>query len=360
MKTVNPTTHFNDNQSSRILNAKRSFVTRRVNPNDMQTLINGDIKPEIGDLVLVRITELGHHKRSERIDGRRAHIYLDDEIILAYGDRYAPDQFESSIPNDLSQCHMVAAGGIASNALSWHKRISKPTTVQPIGLIANKDGKVLNLKEYKVKENTDLKLSVPSTIVVGTSMNAGKTTTAANLIHGLSKAGHKVGAMKITGTGAGGDLWLMQDSGAHTVIDFTDAGFPTSFNIGNNNILGVYKRLANHLIAKGCSAIVVEIADGIYQQETQFLLENEDFKRQFQHVLFAAREAMGAQSGATWLQQQGYNVLGISGQICASPLALREAGNVLQLPVFDLDALRNPHMARTLLGPANNNQAITG
>lgn len=340
-------------QQSRILNAKRSFVTRRVANQDMQTLVTDNVTPNIGDLVLVKVTGLGHHKRSERVDGRRAHIYVDDEIILAYGDRYAPDQFESSIPTDLSECHMVAAGGIASNALSWHKRISKPTKVQPIGLIANKEGKILNLNDYKVTQSTELKLTIPSTIVVGTSMNAGKTTTAANLIHGLTKAGHKVGAMKITGTGAGGDLWLMEDSGAHAVVDFTDAGFPTSFNIGYDNIIKVYKRLANHLIARGCTSIVVEIADGIYQQETKFILENKEFRDQFQHVLFAAREAMGAQSGATWLQQHGYNVLGISGQICASPLALREAGNVLQLPVFDLDALRNPQMARTLLGPAN-------
>lgn len=346
------------NQHTRIINAKQSFVTRRVATADMQTLICADVKPQLGDLVLVKVTELGHHKRSERVDGRRATIYEGDEIILAYGDRYAPDQFESRIPEDLSPCHMVAAGGIASQALCWHKRISGPTCVEPIGLIANKDGKVLNLAQYRVEPAAIDIAHTPSTIVVGTSMNAGKTTTAANLIHGLNSAGYKVGGMKITGTGAGGDLWLMQDSGAYQVVDFTDAGFPTSFNIGFDNILEVYQRLAQHLVSQGCTALVVEIADGLYQQETRFILESSEFKRQFNHVLFAAREAMGAQSGATWLQAQGYNVQGISGQICASPLALRETANILQLPVFDLVALRNPHIARTLLSPATRKQLV--
>ena len=45
----------------------------------------------------------------------------------------------------------------------------------------------------------------PVLIVAGTAMNAGKTTAAARLIKGLQRAGLRVGAAKVTGTGAGGD-----------------------------------------------------------------------------------------------------------------------------------------------------------
>ncbi len=55
-------------------------------------------------------------------------------------------------------------------------------------------------------------------------MNAGKTTTAASLIKGVTAYGMKVGAAKITGTGAGGDFWFMIDSGTEPVLDFVDAG----------------------------------------------------------------------------------------------------------------------------------------
>ena len=60
-------------------------------------------------------------------------------------------------------------------------------------------------------------------------MNSGKTTTAAHLIKGLVQAGLKVGAAKLTGTGAVGDIWLMQDAGANLVLDFTDTGFPSTY-----------------------------------------------------------------------------------------------------------------------------------
>ncbi len=338
--------------TARFNKAKRSFVTRRVPENDMYGLLYEGAKPKRGDLVLARITELGHHKRIERIDGRRARLYPGDEVILCFGDRYAPDQFESKVPDSMSPCHMVAAGGIASEALCWHKRISGPTEIEPIGLITNAAGKVLNIADYALQlPVTPLPEAdhIPCTVVVGTSMNAGKTTTAAHLIHGLNKAGYKVGAMKITGTGAGGDLWLMQDSGAHQVLDFTDAGFPTTFNAPADQVVSVFEILSNALINMGCNALVVEIADGLYQQETQQILQYSSFKTRFNGVLFAAREAMGASGGAEWLLQEGYQVLGISGQICASPLAQREAAQVLSLPVYDLDTLSCPEIAPGLL-----------
>ena len=337
--------------SQRLQSAKRAFVTRRVDSNDLQGL-NTNQSPKSGDLVLARVTEIGHHTKIERIDGRKATLYEGDEIILAFGNRYAPDQFEATVPNNLDACHMVAAGGIAGLALGWHSRISVPTAIQPIGLITNKHDQVINVADYKLPSHQYglVANSVPSVVVVGTSMNAGKTTTAAHLIHGLNAAGHTVGAMKITGTGAGGDLWLMKDSGAAHVLDFTDAGYPTSFNIGNEQAKQIYPVLAAELIRKGCTAIVIEVADGIYQQETNAILESPDFKQHFPNVLFTAREAMGALSGASWLVNQGYNVQGIGGRICASPLATREAANALGMTVYDLADLRDPTTACYILG----------
>ncbi|WP_087024582.1 DUF1611 domain-containing protein [Thaumasiovibrio subtropicus] len=325
-------------QQQRFNQAKQSFVTRRVPQAAMCTLLTGAHKPQSGDLVLARIDRLGHHKRSERVDGRRARLFEGDEVILAYGNRYAPDQIESEVPEDLSPCHMAAAGGIASKALSWHARIQFPTEITPIGLIGDQNGQVLNLRDFAVATSS-LPVNVPNIVVVGTSMNAGKTTTAAHLIHGLQKDGYKVGAMKVTGTGAGGDLWYMEDAGAHLAIDFTDAGFPTSFKIDLKELMPIVRSLGNALIEAGCNAIVIEIADGLYQRETKALLENPEFKAMFHNVIFTAREAMGATSGVEWLKSRGYHVPAISGQLCASPLALRETEHQVAMPILDLDNL---------------------
>ena len=98
----------------RATRAKKAFVTRRVPTNDMETLISGNLRPSPGDLLLATVQELGKHKRLELRNGRRARLNPGDEIVVAYGNRYAPDQFEALISEDLGACDLVAAGGIAS------------------------------------------------------------------------------------------------------------------------------------------------------------------------------------------------------------------------------------------------------
>ena len=58
---------------SRLVKAKRAFTTRRVPLSRMKTLISVDAKPVTGNLVLATVSELGKHRRIERIDGRRAY-----------------------------------------------------------------------------------------------------------------------------------------------------------------------------------------------------------------------------------------------------------------------------------------------
>lgn len=324
---------------NRINNAKRAFSTRRMPVDAAKTLLSKDSKPRSGDLVLACVKKLGQHKRIELPTGRRASLFVGDEIVLSYGNRYAPDQFEAYVPEDLGQCHMVAAGGIAAQATCWHGKISGPTEIEPIGLIGCAKGKVLNLADFSIAPAS---LSMPKHIfaVFGTSMNAGKTITAATLVKGLTRAGHRVGAAKITGTGAGGDLWLMRDSGAVEALDFTDTGLPSTFEIDPTTILDSADRLIGTLGNMGCSVVVVEVADGLYQKETAILARSERFRAMLSGTLFAAGDAMGGVSGAASLADWGHTVLGISGALTQSPLAIREAAATAIAPVYTLDELR--------------------
>ncbi len=343
----------------RISKATPAFTTRRVPAASMRTILSDQVRPEPGNLVLARVDRLGHHKRIERVDGRRAHLFPGDEIILAYGNRYAPDQFEAEVPVDMGPCHMVAAGGIAARALSWHGRISRPTSVTPIGIIGDHFRQPINIHDFALT-STGPDEELPSVVVAGTSMNAGKTTTAARIIHGLSRAGYRVGGMKLTGTGAGGDLWLMNDAGAHCVMDFTDAGFPSTYRSSLTDLHSIYQRLLPEFVARGCDSLVIEIADGLYQSETRMLLESETFRLRFPHIVFAAAEAMGAENGIRWLQELGYDVRGLSGQISRSPLAMQEAGLFTDVPTWDIRQLEDEKVALGLLTSpiARCNQAV--
>jgi hypothetical protein len=144
-----------------------------------------------------------------------------------------------------------------------------PTEIEPVVIVGSVDGRPVSFRDYglpHVKRTPGRPRTIAS---VGTSMNAGKTTTAANLIRGLTTAGLRVGAAKVTGTGAGKDLYLMADAGAFMTLDFTDAGFPSTSLAAPSDIEAIVSTLTGHLAA--ADVIVLEVADGLYQRETRAL-----------------------------------------------------------------------------------------
>ncbi|WP_421725005.1 hypothetical protein [Bauldia sp.] len=332
----------------RLDTAKRAFATRRVPAGAVRGLLATGQPPAPGDLVLARVTGLGSHSRIELPSGRRAMLLPGDEIVLAYGNRYAPDQYEAYVPEDLAPCHMVAAGGIAARAVGWHDRLNGPTEIEPIGLLADRDGCVINVRDFALSSSFVAPIAAPTDVfaVFGTSMNAGKTTTAAGLVKGFAAAGYRVGAAKITGTGAGGDLWLMRDYGAAEALDFTDAGHATTFGVEHDEVLAATQCLLAALAKARCDVAILEIADGLFQAETAALAESEALTTELTGTFFAAGDAMGAVAGAEHLARLGHKVLGISGALTRSPLAQREASTATGVPVLPLEQLTDPGAVR--------------
>lgn len=331
--------------------AKWAYTTRRVNREVAATLVSGNIAPRPGDVVLARVEKIGQHSHLELAHGRRAHLLRGDEIVVCYGNRYAPDQFEAFVPDALHTCHLAAAGGIASLVASRHSKIKRPTAIKPLGLVGDCTGKPLNLEDWALPSCMDIltEQQPPVIAVVGTAMNAGKTTTAAYLVSGLVAAGLRVGSAKITGTGAGGDRWYMIDAGADPALDFVDAGLASTFHVPLCQLQHAAETLLGHLGEAGVDAIVLELADGLYQAETAALLRSPRFTDRLDGMIFTAGDAMGASSGVAWLQRHDLPLLAISGLLTASPLAVRETQQAIGLPVLTLDMLGNPACVLPLL-----------
>jgi len=68
----------------------------------------------------------------------------------------------------------------------------------------------------------------PVILLVGTSMSAGKTTTARVVVRMLAERGLRVLACKITGAARYRDILSCLDVGAEHVMDFVDAGLPST------------------------------------------------------------------------------------------------------------------------------------
>ena len=308
----------------RVAAAKKAFTTRRVALQDAKTLVAGDVAPRIGDIVLAVVDKIGSHAKIELPSGRRAQLAVGDEIIVAYGNRYAPDQFEAIVGAKLDACHLVAAGGVAATKVAKHEAMANPTRIVPIGLLANASGEPLNLANYALTLDPRPR-DIRAVLVAGTSMNAGKTMTAASIVNALAKAGHRVAGIKSTGTGAGGDLWLMTDMGAAVALDFTDAGLPSTYLAPASQIERNVLGLIGHAADLGCEVVVVEVADGLQHEETAALLRSPAIREAAVGIVFAANDALGAKAGLRTLLEWDYRVLALSGQLTRSPLAVREA-----------------------------------
>lgn len=341
-KIIKLKTDRRDRLSRRIKNAKWGYVTRRIRVGVDTLRIDGRVAPKAGDLVLAKVRRLGQHKRIELSTGRRARMFVGDDIVVVYGNRYAPDQFEAIVPESIAPCHLVAAGGIAGQMIHKHAAVGKPTAIEPVGILTHANGNVINLIDYAVDYHSPFNLLPPVIAVVGGSMNTGKTTTAAGIVRGLTLAGFNVTAGKVTGTGSGCDLWHTMDAGARKVMDFSDAGYPSTYLLSAPTIEKILKTLLYHLNQSHTDFIILEVADGLFQAETSSLVVSDAFQRLVNGVFYTASEAMGAVHGVEILQQWGVPVLGVSGMISRSPLVTREVLDAVDIPVFTRKALADP------------------
>lgn len=345
--------------AQRLARAKRAYTTRHVPLAKLARLYHGDgrLQPRAGDLVLARVERIGKHAQLEQTDSRRSALFVGDEIVVAYGARYAPDQFEAVVPDALGPCHLVAGGGVAGAVTARHAAVAAATEIVPIGLFGDASGQRVNLLQYRLQHLPQHGARPVTIASVGTSMNAGKTTSAAYLIRGLTRAGLRVGAAKITGTGSGNDPGLLRDAGAVSVLDFTDAGHASTSRLGLDELEDILERLMSNLRTQQLGAIVLEVADGLFQRETAELLGSPRLRQAVDGVLFSSGDAMGASAGTQWLREHGLPVLSLCGTLTRSPLARREARDATQLPVMGLDELGDPQIARGLIDAAHAGRA---
>ncbi|MCG8346563.1 MAG: hypothetical protein MI924_02125 [Chloroflexales bacterium] len=332
-------------------NIKHSFTTHVVPLNVMTDLLPLVDTPQVGNLVLAEIESIGKHTTLENRDRVLTYIFPGDQIIVAFGNRYATDQYEGYVPaQPVTECDLLSVGGVCGEVASRHASMGKPTRLRLLGAVGGQDGQQLNLRAFGMTPS-----AMPGNgeiiLVVGASMNSGKTTTVGTLARALSQAGLKVAAAKVTGTAAGKDGRFFASCGAKPVFDFTDAGYPSTYMLSLDELMTIYHSLISQLRATNPAYILVEIADGIFQRETRMLLDNPSFRETVDHVFFAATDSLAAECGTRYLYDYGLPLRALSGVTTRSPLATREAEEATQLPCLSLERILDGEMLELLNRP---------
>ena len=329
---------------------KWAFTTRRVQHGDIRG-VRADLHDATpGDLVLCEIIAIGQHKNIQLADRRMSTSYPGDLVVLVLGDRYAPDQFHARAHLETGQmAQLIAGGGLVGRVDAAHAFMKEPTVVRPIGLLTDAQGNAVNVEAYALPR---LRPNHSATVigVFGASMNSGKTTAASSLAHGLKRAGFATAGIKATGTGAFGDYNSFADAGV-PVLDFTDVGMATTYRMPMARIEAGFETLIATSAAGGAEVIVVEIADGVFQQETRAILQAGAIRDRMDGILFAAPDALSALGGVHVLEKLGLSPFAISGMVSCSPLARAEAEEVTGLPVLSREELWDSAVIRAHVAP---------
>lgn len=165
----------------------------------------------------------------ERIDGRTASVSVGDVIVGALGTRAATLENVgdwAAVGDDLAIDALTTAGVIGRCT----SRSPFGAAVIPLryrGHLRDRNGIPLAMDQFAI---TPLQqpYDIPTVLIIGTSMSAGKTYAARRIIRSLIDMGLGVTAAKFTGVGRYRDALSMADAGAARVFDFCDAGLPST------------------------------------------------------------------------------------------------------------------------------------
>lgn len=184
---------------------------------------------ETGDYILTEIVDAGGiGLKIELPNGRMRGVIGGDLLVGALGERYATLEVTGSwkeVDGTLKMNVLTSAGLLG-------KLTSKSVYIPPLMELrylghAVRNGKKVCMQDF-IKQIAVEEYNTPTVLFMGTSMSAGKTTSARIVTHLFNTAGHKVAAAKLSGAGRYKDILALKDGGADAIFDFVDVGLPST------------------------------------------------------------------------------------------------------------------------------------
>lgn len=196
------------------------------NPYDVRAL--QQTKWASGDYVLAEVT--GSRSELYVIEacwGEMLPVQPGDQIIGALGERAATLEGVGSYKDVKNgQMHALTGAGLFGAFTSFAATLPRPLRLDYRGHIV-RDREPVTMKQFAMQAD-DTDFSVPTILLVGTSMSAGKTITGRRVCRLLSEAGFDVIGAKLTGAGRYRDIASFKRAGARSVFDFVDVGLPST------------------------------------------------------------------------------------------------------------------------------------
>lgn len=182
-----------------------------------------------GDYVVCEMLDSGPGSfRVETPSGAYEEIRPGDRAIGALGTRAATLEAVGdwrAVEDDLVM-HSLTAACVFGRCTSVAVSSPPMPTVRYLGH-AMREGEACTMQR-SVEPMPERALEAPIILIIGTSMDAGKTVTACAIVRVLKELEMRVAGAKLTGVGRYRDILAMREAGADFIVDFVDAGLPST------------------------------------------------------------------------------------------------------------------------------------
>lgn len=212
-----------------------------------------------GDFIAVELMKPGSEKaRIELYNGRMMDPLKGERLIGALGIRHATLEITGTWEEikQHERFHLMTAAGLIGKATSASTFSPIPIQVEYLGHVIRQGAKCTMKNSITPVPARPFKM--PVVLMVGTSMSAGKTTTARIVTRELKSMGLKVIGAKMTGAGRYRDILAIKDAGAAAVFDFVDAGLPSTV-CSREEYLPALEHMLSLMENAGGDVAVVEI-----------------------------------------------------------------------------------------------------
>lgn len=182
-----------------------------------------------GDYAVGRVTSRpGVLSRVELRSGRMIEVVPGDLVVGAFGQRRATLEAVGdweAITDDRT-FHVLTAAGLFGRITSLAPLLPPLVALDYVGHTV-RHGEKLTMDQFRAKP-PPAEFTLPTVLIIGTSMSAGKTTAAKRIVRRLKQLGLRVAGVKLTGAGRYRDVLAMWDAGADVIYDFVDVGLPST------------------------------------------------------------------------------------------------------------------------------------
>ncbi|PYS98971.1 MAG: hypothetical protein DMF63_12925 [Acidobacteria bacterium] len=285
--------------------------------------VEANEQPRAGDVLAVRaLTESATYGNIELPSGRLAKINRGDILLGVLGKRRALKGFVGDVPASVAtgdRLHLLNMGGVIGECKGHHSSLTDAIELEVIGIASDEIGLPLNIGDYSIDLDNELKTTTPIIVVAGSCMNSGKTVAAVELIRQAANAGLKVAGVKLTGIACLRDTLNMQDHGAFVTASFIDCGLPSTVDC--EDLSSIAKSLFNHIGSFEPDLIVAELGDGIIGgYGVDQILADAEIKDAISSLVFCASDYVGVVGGVSTLRSMGIEIDVVAGSVTDSQM----------------------------------------